>query len=313
MGKLIGKKTENYLRNAMAEARNVGGGSPSFRNNIGYSFTFVITTDWQQHENNGAYYCKAKHFYFNPEFKRYEYNETLEYTLYSPADRNTKPTTGLGEIVRAIYNGNWEIISGTIINNYPSEFAVVMSAIQCPDDPTATPNDTDFRNKMGEIRIAGKEYPPNIYDKCACLELAGKEDEYPEQILKGRYIQVRKAGSYNNPDYNQEAADEAAENGEPYDVPEKLDWYLAMNTGQTYNAKLDTDVDAGDVTTITVKDSDSNEIQFSVHADMAEENTYWKGNSSSFDIERRQGAGFIQLQIVNGVCSMIEDDEITDT
>jgi hypothetical protein len=168
---------------------------------------------------------------------------------------------------------------------------------------------------MGEIKIEGKEYKKDEndnylkLDKCACRELAGKDDEYPEQIVKGTQIEVIKAGSYDNPDYDAEAAEEAAENGETYDVPEKLDWYLAINTEKTYNAKLNTDVNAGESTTVTIKDSDNNEIEFTVHAGMADEDTYWKGNSSSFDIERRIGNDGLVLQIVSGACPIQEEDE----
>jgi hypothetical protein len=42
---------------------------------------------------------------------------------------------------------------------------------------------------------------------------------------------------------------------------------------------------------------------------MADEDTYWKGNSSSFDIQRRQGNNGIVLQIVSGVCPILTDEE----
>jgi hypothetical protein len=89
-------------------------------------------------------------------------------------------------------------------------YAVVMSAIQCPDDPTASPDaseeageaDSGFYGKMGEIKIEGKTYEKDEdgnyirLDKCACRELAGKNDEHPEQLVKCGQIEVIKAGQY---------------------------------------------------------------------------------------------------------------------
>lgn len=315
----------------MMSSHNVTGTPPISHSTVGYSYTFIITGGWQQADNGCAYYCTAKQYYFNPDTKRYELDGVLEYELYSPADENSVPSYAIGDKVRAIYNGNWEIVTAEE-SSKPKTYAVVMSAIQCPTDPTLDPDDEDFRSKMGEIKIEGKEYKPKLdendepeldengkkqyeYDKCACRELAGKDDEYQEQIVKGKQIVVIKGGSYDNPDYDPEAAKEAEENGESYDIPEKLDWYLAIGTEGKYNARLNTDVKASETTTITVKDSDGEEFQFTVHADMADENTYWQGNGSAFDIERRTGKGFIELQIVNGSCAMtvLEEDTDTDT
>jgi hypothetical protein len=230
----------------------------------GISYTFEITGSWTQHDNNGAYYCTAKRFYFDPETKKYQLDDDFEYQLYSPADENSEPEYGVGEKVRAIYNGNWEIVAG-VGGGESRTFAVVMSAIQCPTDSTASPDDDDdFRDKMGEIKIEGKTYEKDDednykYDKCACRELAGKDDEYPEQIVKGTQIEVIKGGQYDNPDYDPDDEDS--------DEPEKLDWYVAINTEGIYEGKI-----AGQVTgnapdtTITIKDSDQTNITLSVHA-----------------------------------------------
>jgi hypothetical protein len=133
---------------------------------------------------------------------------------------------------------------------------------------------------MGEIKIEGKTYSPLTnqngepildennektyrYDKCACRELAGKDDEYPEQIVKGRQIEVIKAGSYDNPDY--EPPDENGEGGN--DEPEKLDWYLAIETEGIYYGKITSQVTGNEPdTTIKIKDSEDTEVTLSVHA-----------------------------------------------
>jgi hypothetical protein len=303
-GKLIGHKTEVYLNNAMQQPNSVTNNAPVTGTNVGRSYTFEITGDWQQHDNNGAYYCTAKRFYFDPETKKYQLDDDFEYQLYSPADENSEPEYGTGEKVRAIYNGNWEIVAGVGGGGESRIFAVVMSAIQCPTDSTASPDDDDdFRDKMGEIKIEGKSYDTDDprYDTCACRELAGKDDGYPEQIVKGTQIEVIKAGSYDNPDYDPDDEDS--------DEPEKLDWYVAINTARTYNSKLNSDVNSGETTTVTIKDSDGTEVIFTVYAGMADEETYWKGDSSSFDIERRNGDNGIVLQIVNGMCPIAVEEE----
>jgi hypothetical protein len=202
-------------------------------------------------------------------------------------------------------------------------YAVVMSAIHCPSDPTLDPDDEDFRDAMGEIKIVGKSYPPLTdengdpildeneketfrYDKCACRELAGKDDEYPEQIVKGTQIEVIKAGSYDNPDYDQEAADEAAENGESYDVPEKLDWYLAIETKGEYWAKLDSDVqwdgDEYGVTTFVVKDSDGENVTMSASGEVITQGYKITGNAESYKIVRKDTGEGKRMVAVGGRC-----------
>ncbi|MDR2169445.1 MAG: hypothetical protein LBP59_04815 [Planctomycetaceae bacterium] len=202
-------------------------------------------------------------------------------------------------------------------------YAVVMSAIKCPPDPTLDPDDEDFRNSMGEIKIEGKTYEPEKnengepitdengdkiyhYDKCACRELAGKEDEFPEQLVKGRQIEVIYAGQYDNPDY--EPPDDDDDDEPDDDVPEKLDWYLAINTAKIYNAKLNSDVDAGESTTFNVADSDGEIIETTVWASMADEDTYWKSEAESFDIERRETDEGRRLVIVDGRCPIPKED-----
>jgi hypothetical protein len=121
---------------------------------------------------------------------------------------------------------------------------------------------------MGRIKIEGKTYDSeDDYDYCACRELAGKDEEHPEQLVKGTQIEVIKAGSYENPDYSQEDADEAAENNETYDVPEKLDWYVAVNTNDTskYQGELTEDLMNNNSTVITIKDSDGTDVSLTIY------------------------------------------------
>jgi hypothetical protein len=269
-----------------------------------------ITGEWEQ--DQAVWKCKAKRLWRidgNYETR----DDNIEIDLYDPCG-NAKPEVSVGDRVYAVFRGVWEMVGG-VGGGESKIYAVVMSAIRCPSDPTLDPDDSDFRDKMGEIKIEGKTYEKdenNNYiglDQCACRELAGKDDEYPEQIVKGTQIEVIKAGSYDNPDYDQEAADEAAENGESYDVPKKLDWYLAIETKGEYVTKLDADVNAGETTTITVKDSDGVESQFTVYAGMADEDTYWQGELSSFTVKRYAGNEGTVLQIVNGTCPIpIEED-----
>jgi hypothetical protein len=191
-------------------------------------------------------------------------------------------------------------------------YAVVMSAIQCPTDSTASPDDDDdFRDKMGEIKIEGKTYEKDDednykYDKCACRELAGKDDDYPEQIIKGTQIEVIKGGQYDNPDYSEEDAEEAAENGETYDIPEKLDWYIAIETKGEYLSKLDDDVQWTDdeygVTTFTVKDSDKENVKMSASGEVITRGFKVTGNAESYKIVRKDTGEGKRLVIVGGRC-----------
>jgi hypothetical protein len=212
-------------------------------------------------------------------------NESDEFV--TPKDETTMSSSAEG-VARIIWKESgsgekWGLVLYPVGGSGGGEskiYAVVMSAIHCPSDPTLDPDDSDFREAMGEIKIEGKSYPPLTdengdpildeneeytyqYDKCACRELAGKDDEYPEQIVKGTQIEVIKAGSYDNPDY--EPPDENGEGGN--NEPEKLDWYLAVGTEGIYEGKIADEITgAAPDTTIDIKDSDNTDVTLSVHA-----------------------------------------------
>ncbi|GHT30682.1 hypothetical protein FACS1894214_1000 [Planctomycetales bacterium] len=186
-------------------------------------------------------------------------------------------------------------------------YAVVMENIQCPADTTKTPDDEDFYSKLGRVKILGKEYentgtedePEYDYDYCACLELAGKDDDYPEQILKGTQVKIVKAGQFDNPDYvaPDPEADPPVE-GTP-DEPEKLDWYTAVETGGYYTAAIDAGIASGETGTFTIREN-----QFSVHGNLIPEG-FTAETGTTYRIERSVFNGGV-LQLVGGECPQKE-------
>jgi hypothetical protein len=205
---------------------------------------FEITGEWT--EESGVFLATAARLFYTE--SGYEPREDADdITLYAPSFLSEPPLSA-GQRCNAFYDGAWQLIGGS--GSEASTYAVVIENIQCPDDTEKDPNDDNFRSKLGRIKILGKEYentgtdeePEYEYDYCACLELAGKDDEYPEQILTRTQVKVIKAGTFDNPDYvaPDPDADPPVE-GTP-DEPEKLDWYAAVETCGGYSATLDADL-----------------------------------------------------------------------
>jgi hypothetical protein len=182
-------------------------------------------------------------------------------------------------------------------------YAVVMSAIQCPDDPTLDPDDENFRDKMGNIKIEGKSYDTDNprYDRCTCRELAGKDDEYPEQIVKGTQIEVIKAGSYDNPDYDPDDEDS--------DEPEKLDWYVAINTEGVYTGIISNQLNGVDSSSIIqIADSDGNLTSLTVYSYYLGQNQIIQSGTGVM-VARQQTEGGLRLVVVKSR-SVITDTEV---
>lgn len=263
----------------------------------GYTSPMEIIGAWTQ--DGGLWQCRAKRLWktgggYEPR------DDGQEITLHS-FDAQQPEATGR---VFAVWRGIWEMVSSASAGN-ENAYAVVTENIQCPDDVTATPVHTDFRNKLGRIKIVGKKYNvPNTddyteggegqtyYDYCACLELAGKDDDHPEQILAGVQVKIVKAGTFNNPDYVP-ASETAAEQN----PPEKYEWYTAVETPVEYIAPLDGNLqwngDTEGTTTITLSD-----VLFTVHGGMIPQGYKCNANAEHYIARRISG----KLYIVGGTC-----------
>ncbi|GHT26797.1 hypothetical protein FACS18942_04900 [Planctomycetales bacterium] len=296
----LSKQTAEKLPGILRAFESGGADSPlrKYPLQIG---TLEITGEWT--DAQGIFSATAKRLFKTD--NGYEARENTEdITLYA-ATFTSAPPLSAGQRCNAFYDGTWQLISGG--STSAALYAVVMENIQCPADTTKTPDDEDFYSKLGRVKILGKEYentgtedePEYDYDYCACLELAGKDDDYPEQILKGTQVKIIKSGTFDNPDYiaPDPEADPPVE-GTP-DEPEKLDWYVAVETGGYYTAAIDANIASGETGTFTI-----DENQFSVHGNLIPEG-FTAETGTTYRIERSVFNGGV-LQLVGGECPQKE-------
>lgn len=236
MGKLLGPELEAYLEKDMRSAKNRNGNFVGYPASSGLSYTFSIVSEWKQIDTDSAYYCEAYRYIFLTEESKYVLDEETVYYLYSPADLNSEPTDyGKGDTVRAIYNGNWEIVGAT--GGTPRQTAIVIEAIA--------------PGQAGRVKIYGKPYPDKdengdpiepVYDLCICDELAGAQNEHPEKLLPGTVIADLR-GPFSRPK-------PGGEDGETEEI------YAAVNTEGVYTGILSSYLyGVGAESTIQVADS----------------------------------------------------------
>lgn len=195
----------------------------------------------------------------------------------------------------------------------PTLSGVVMEAIELTPDVTSEPEDYTF----GKIRIVGKEYPTTdengqpiepMFDDCACLTLAKDPDgTNHEQLYKGKIVNVTGPHKRKNPDYDPE--DEESEE------PEYIEYYTTAEYKGYYYAVLDDDLFSGGFSTITVKDSDGNDVVMSVSGGSIREGFMIKGNAEHYIIESNEtNDGGWALMAIGGPCAIeyVEEEEETE-
>lgn len=192
----------------------------------------------------------------------------------------------------------------------PRQTAIVMEAIHRTEDVTADPSEYTF----GKIRVSGKEYPegpidpetgeptPPVFDDCCCLAL-GKDPsgDNHQQLYKGQRIEISGPFKRKNPEYDPE--DERAT------VPEFLEYYEAEPIKE-YWSKLDSDVqwdaESGSsgygTTTITMKDSDGQDVVMFVSGEVITQGFKVSGNAESYRIILGESEDGNRLIIVGGRC-----------
>ncbi|GHT12339.1 hypothetical protein FACS1894170_07040 [Planctomycetales bacterium] len=129
-------------------------------------------------------------------------------------------------------------------------YGVVMSPVHCPPNSALDPTNQGFYNSMGRVKIENKQYPAGTpYDLCACRELAGSEEEYPEQLIRGLQVKLVLGGTVIN-------ADDTA-----------TPWYLAVETEGTYQGLIDRELTGSNgYAEITIKDSNNIPVVLSVRS-----------------------------------------------
>ena len=230
-----------------------------------------------------SYHCKGNRYVFRPSLGKYELDEEIEYPIYSPSDLDTKPTKYVvGDEVRAIYNGHWEIVGAS--GGGSTMYAVVMESISQPDDVTAEPP-----SGMGKIKVLGKTYPTEDengdpiepeYDDCGCLLLAETEELLNEQ--------VKVIGPF---EYT------VSEN-------ETKEYYLAVDIADGYDGlPLESDLTYNGTSTIKVQKGEE-ELEFIVYDGvLADGQKYSEGTH----VLVRRTAG--KLYVVDGPCPVEVEDE----
>jgi hypothetical protein len=101
----------------------------------GFSSPMEVTGEWEREQD--LWKCKAKRLWrMDGQYKTR--NDGIEIELYNPCS-NDKPEITIGNRVYAVFRGVWEMAGGAGGGGETKIYAVVMSAIQCPADPTLDP------------------------------------------------------------------------------------------------------------------------------------------------------------------------------
>lgn len=279
-----------------------------------------LTSDWEyageaeeSSTSPGGWKARFRRLWFVPGSGRYEPGDwnTDEYEIFAPNTTDEKPSLSTGSRAFAVFRGRWELLASDGASS-PHQTAIVMEAIRRTQDVTSDPSEYTF----GKIRVPGKEYPPGpidpeteeptppVFDDCCCLALGKdpnepEEDEEPhhQQLYKGQRIEITGPFKWKNPDFNPE--------DEESDEPEFLEYYEAEPIRE-YWSKLDDDVQwdmesdppEHGTTTITMKDSDEQDVVMFVSGEVITQGFMVSGNAESYKIILNED----RLIIVGGRC-----------
>ena len=117
----------------------------------------------------------------------------------------------------------------------------------------------DSEKPQGKVKIIGKEYPENTSvqygEPCICHELAEDDNEV---LLIGTQVKVIKVDEIDNESF--------VDSETTPEEPEKITRWAAVETAGEYYEKLDAGLEYNETSTITVKDEDDTEFEFTVHS-----------------------------------------------